>query len=259
MQGASLYGAQMQGALLYGTKMQGASLVGAHMQGASLYGAQMLGLDLTGARLDNTELHRPALWRARVDRATLTEAILADPWLDRVAGAEDGILEILGVPLPWTHDNYADLKQQVEQAIPAGAAREDAAERIARLDPAVPPGPDQAANDAETDALEAFGKQRLYPRFSGAARTIDDFDWKGWAQALGDLGCTYETPPFLVAGLARNFIDYFLFRPTGIPEEAQRALAKRFRDPAGTGAAGLDPVRMRQLTEAARDPPPAAQ
>ena len=147
--GASLNYARLQGATFDGALLYGASLVDAQLQGASLDGAQ-----LGGATLETAELQGATLQLANLQATDLSEAYL---WRTNRASRslgdvpQPGAIRFPDRPENWRPswpDNsaYQDLGQ-VMASLPPGALRDQAMERIRRLDCAYP-DPTLASCDA---------------------------------------------------------------------------------------------------------------
>jgi Pentapeptide repeats (8 copies) len=128
LQGATLDLAWLQGAVLSGAHLQGASLELAKLSGASLQ-AQLQGASLGRATLIATDLSAAFLWRADFGAAALVDLRLppaTDQWLP-VWMKSGNTVE------PWKDNGYQDLRERME-LIPAGPLRDQALDRIRRLD-----------------------------------------------------------------------------------------------------------------------------
>ena len=131
LQGASLEKAELQGASLSGAQLQGASLERVELQGGTLFwanlrGASLNGVQLQGARLDEAQLQGASLDGAAINATRFSGAFLwrtqwgdLDP-ADLGAVQLDATLElwkpvwvqITGEPVPWTGNDYAELREQ---------------------------------------------------------------------------------------------------------------------------------------------------
>ena len=135
LQGASLDGAQLQGASLDGVQLQGAALDSAQLQGASLDSAQLQGVSLPDAVLEVTDLSDARLWRANSPTPPSKVSALGMPSGDDTWQPEWEDQD--GNPQPWDDKAYQDLREQME-SLPANELRDQAVERISRLDCANP-------------------------------------------------------------------------------------------------------------------------
>jgi uncharacterized protein YjbI with pentapeptide repeats len=160
LQGASLNAAQLQGASFVQAQLQGADLSAAQLQGTDLFNAQLQGADLAFAQLQGAHLGtqlqgasfiKAQLQGASCEGANLDAADLSGAFLWRADGSlESGKdLNLGGVvwgpfwrpfgsdfspkPMPWSETAYQNLLKAIE-ALPAGQARNQAVERIGRLD-----------------------------------------------------------------------------------------------------------------------------
>lgn len=134
LQGASLNGAQLEGASLDAAKLQGASLDKARLQGASLFGTQLQGASLNGAELRSASLKDAYLWRAdwgELEPKAMKPILFVQPKWEAVSPAFNG----QGVQdEPWTDHAYDELRRSIEKEVTQDNRRDDALERIARLD-----------------------------------------------------------------------------------------------------------------------------
>jgi uncharacterized protein YjbI with pentapeptide repeats len=135
LQGASLFGAQLQGASLEWAQLQGASLHGTQLQGATLDSAQLQGAELEGAVFNGTRFLGAPLWRtawerrgpAQLGAIQLGDAAASVKWKplwkkDFSSGS-----------VRWDNKAYAGLRDLMN-SIPKGRMRDNALERIKRLD-----------------------------------------------------------------------------------------------------------------------------
>jgi len=160
LQGASLEGARLQGAELALAQLQGASLMDANLQGASLKGAQLQGASLGGAQLQGASLEETQLQGALLQYAWLKATDLLGAYLWRTNKGGDVVkwevrIKLDGQdlsdvpekpasiklsdagntwgPSGWSDKRYRDLLQAM-QSVPLGRLRDEALERIRRLD-----------------------------------------------------------------------------------------------------------------------------
>jgi uncharacterized protein YjbI with pentapeptide repeats len=138
LQGATLDAAWLKGAVLDGAHLEGASLHLAKLSGASLKRAQLQGASLRQADLIASDLSAAFLWRADFGAASKDAAALVDL---RLPPASDQWLPVWmnsgNVVAPWKDDRYQHLRERME-LIPAGSLRDQALDRIRRVDCANP-------------------------------------------------------------------------------------------------------------------------
>jgi hypothetical protein len=135
LEGAFLVSAKLQGASLEFAELRGASLLAAQLQGASLFGAQLQGAELEGAVFNGTRFLGAPLWRtawerrgpAQLGAIQLGDAAASVKWKplwkkDFSSGS-----------VRWDNKAYAGLRDLMN-SIPKGRMRDNALERIKRLD-----------------------------------------------------------------------------------------------------------------------------
>jgi uncharacterized protein YjbI with pentapeptide repeats len=195
LQGASLFQAQLQGASLDDAQLQGASFVRAQLQGASLNQAQLQGAALERTKLQGASLQFAQLQGASLEAAFLDATDLSDAWLWRT-----NVLTPPGFPnlfshvfptdlLPsvswgpswrdttWSDKAYQNLRKAIE-ALPRGDARDEALERVGRLD---------CGNPDKTLAACDPSVPRLPPEadvWRQALKNAGQLDKKVYAEAL---------------------------------------------------------------------------
>ncbi len=189
LQGALLAGAQLQGASLDGAQLQGASLNSAQLQGASLDGAQLQGASLNGAQLQSALLRYVFIWRAEASKIQARGAYAEDI----VSAAKYRLLDCeMKDPCDWSVQTYTALRQDVEQAVPAGQRRDEALGRISRLDP----------EKTGKESYEVWANlERSRPTPSNYTKYIVSF--------LRIMGCDARGVSYVVQGLSMHIYDHF--------------------------------------------------
>ncbi len=157
LQGASLAGAQLQGAILHSARLQGAKLDRAKLQGANLNNAKLQGVNLDnanlqGATLSAAELQGATLASAKLQGTSLKDAELYGAELQKsklngtdMSGAEVGhatfddasliAVSVDGInESAMSKEEFDKLRAQIEE-VPAGEGRNNALERIGKLNP----------------------------------------------------------------------------------------------------------------------------
>jgi len=196
LQGASLENAQLEGASAncvididgnpHCAQLQGASLKGAQLQGASLKGAQLQGASLEQANLLATDLSQALLWRTN---SAPTEIKSHTPAAIRFANAigdwrpvwQDNRQRIQ----PWNDQVYQDFRKTME-SIPAGDLRDQALDRIRRLDCS---NPDKTLASCDPSA-EPPPEAAAWRKSLEAANVGDDKYRSALAKTLKDLVCS---------------------------------------------------------------------
>ena len=120
LQGASLEEAQLQGAMLAGAHLEGATLDDAQLRGAVLSQAHLEGASLQNAQLKGAILLERFVWRAEIRLEFAKDACVVNDAARQVVGRS--------VPGDQALDRRVDSR---------GQPAEQAAARIARLDPAL--------------------------------------------------------------------------------------------------------------------------
>jgi uncharacterized protein YjbI with pentapeptide repeats len=150
LRGAKLEGARMtyawlQGALLNGAQLEGAALAGARLHGAALRGASLQGAWLGGAHLRGTSLDGAKVWRAfgksLVEFTTFDQIDChSKPWSDSdyqkwLSSVTEEIPDYSRI-VPAKNTKNDGKERTYSGEIPS--KREDARERLSRLDPNQP-------------------------------------------------------------------------------------------------------------------------
>jgi uncharacterized protein YjbI with pentapeptide repeats len=186
LQGATLEGAQLQGASLLATQLPGANLNFAQLQGAFLDHAGLQGAILDGAQLQGASLKNVLVWRASLPRK-VTDAL--------VGAAPDPKYRGLDCPLvppdacDWTEASYKALRAVITNWVPAGFARDQALERITKLE-----NPPYVRDEALAEAWYGLAK----------SSPSEDVYYQGLSQQLREIGCDGDQAPYVIGGLIRQ-------------------------------------------------------
>lgn len=187
LQGAPLYGAQLQGASLNGAQLQGVSLGLAHLEGASLRDTQLQGVSLENAQLQGADFQESALAGTNMSNTALWRTNFKDAKMANVF--EDGRTETA-----ISKNEFAELKAAMKD-VPGGPLREEAIERIEKLNPDVS-GSEVTQNRAATDGGVDGGAYQ-----------------KALAFQLESLVCSWdESSSYVVRGLATTCSEEELSR-----------------------------------------------
>lgn len=143
-EGAKLFGADLQGAFLYDANFQGADLQGADLRAASLGAAQLQGSSFRGANLNSAFVWGAFVWRAdtRPDKFEAASIKVEGTSIAKLATAPKFVCKdprkVMSDACDWSKQAYEDLKRRVAEQISSDSRRQEAMERIERLDPTKP-------------------------------------------------------------------------------------------------------------------------
>jgi uncharacterized protein YjbI with pentapeptide repeats len=201
LQGASLDRAQLQGASLDFAQLQGASLAGAQFQGASLEFAQLQGASLQQASLPASDLSQALLWRTNAapggfEARDVPGAVRLHDSTDQWQPAWSNER---GERPPWNDKAYQDLTKAMD-SIPPGNSRDEALDRIRKLDCANPDKMLASCDPSADPPPEAVAWRKALE----AARVGDDAYRGTLANVLKDLVCSSgEDAIYVVRGISR--------------------------------------------------------
>ncbi|HKN30868.1 MAG TPA: pentapeptide repeat-containing protein [Roseiarcus sp.] len=222
LQGASLYSARLQGASLDNAQLQGASLVDAQLQGAlldttqlqgaSLDRAQLAGADLNAAHLEGASLFHARLQGALLQAAVLRATDLSYAYLWRTnrgarsyVGAHWYVNDVKLSGAQWqpssSDEEYQGLRQTME-SLPPGRLRDQALDRIRKLDCANPEPTLASCDPSQPPPAEAFVWQKALED----ARVDDAAYAKALTKTLKALVCSgREDAPRVLRGMMDLF------------------------------------------------------
>ena len=219
---ADLSGSQLFAVDLSRAELQGASLFRAQLQGAWLDRAQLQGASLDRARLQGALLAGAQLWRLRAPNAVLDDALLRDLTFAPESPCPEGLNPDGACPTRMSWERWV---WAWTDAIPAGAHRERAAERLAVLTAPQPP------DDAEVEG--GTWHRRPAPAPDAVAKR------------LGALACGADHAPHIARGI------FLQIRDRNDPRELithRQTLAARMLSDDCAGARGLEADERARLT-----------
>jgi uncharacterized protein YjbI with pentapeptide repeats len=188
LQGTFLLNAELQGADLSHAQLQGAYLPGTQLQGACLRFAELQGANARAADISDSDLDGAFVFRAAVDEATSSTAVIRRIHTDKVRRKE-----VTGETVSLTE---LDVEGWIAAAT-ASAREQDKVGiilRFARLKAVQPT--DQDTSDHGTWAELAKQSLALDPNGAQYRRRLAD--------RLGDLACDAEGAPYVARGLVRS-------------------------------------------------------
>src|SRR5208282_4011812 len=212
LQGASLDNAQLQGASLVDAQLQGALLDTTQLQGASLDRAQLAGADLNAAHLEGASLFHARLQGALLQAAVLRATDLSYAYLWRTnrgarsyVGAHWYVNDVKLSGAQWqpssSDEEYQGLRQTME-SLPPGRLRDQALDRIRKLDCANPEPTLASCDPSQPPPAEAFVWQKALED----ARVDDAAYAKALTKTLKALVCSgREDAPRVLRGMMDLF------------------------------------------------------
>jgi uncharacterized protein YjbI with pentapeptide repeats len=238
---AKLQGASIRNAFLEGNYLNGADLRGASLRATRLVAASLVNVDLQGASIEHAELRDAKIagafiWRLDARYAKAQGTRIVEPQAAQgYTSNEDS--DCRGTACEWTTERFADFKRMIETEVPEGDRRRQALERIASLDPDMPPPDDGRAGawaELESKAAAIAASDE---------RLIDEFHL---------LGCRVGEPPYVMQGLLPQLEVRF---DKGSPVAAAIA-AKFLREDCNTTPKLLSRAQVDWLRQIRDRPPP---